>query len=225
MSGKKRSSEFFFILLLVSTIIVSVVVLQNKSDFLGKTSAKKQETEDILLGTGWNLVSTTLVTGLDAKAICDLIPPEVSMVSICKYEGSYTCRYCYSVNPTDNFPIIANQGYFISSDYPGTFSLSLTGVRSRNIPLVEGYAMVGFPKSDRKLMASKLCGRYQETSYKILKLNKYLDNGTYQEYDCEIKSQNDFEIEKNKAYWVMSELITKPRSGKNVKVRPSVPRK
>lgn len=222
MAQRKIKGEFFFILLLITTVIVSVVILQNRKSVMVSSSAKKTGTENILLSNGWNLVSTTLDTGLDAKSVCNLAQP--TKLGICKYNKGYVCRACGNPTSTENFPIVANEGYFIYSWLSGYYNLSLTGVHSQSIPFLEGYAIVGFPKeSEDGAMASKLCGRYLGTDHVITKINKYTENGTYLEYSCSSNTSVDFQIERNKAYWVLSELLEKPGSSKSVKDKPSVP--
>lgn len=223
MGKKVGAKNFFFVILSVGTLILSVYILQNRRILIEQSSAKRVETESITLPTGWSVVSTTLVTDLDAKALCGQIP---SKGEICRYPGQYVCRACFNVMSTENFPIAANEGYFIFSDSPDSYNLTFTGVRSRNVPLLEGSSMVGFPNvHERKIMASDLCGRYPGTNLSIMKINNYQTDGTWLEYICGSSLSHNFQIVKNKAYFVLSEIVSKPGSSRNLKFKPSTPQR
>lgn len=223
MKKKVGVKDFTFVMVLVATLFTSVVVLQNRKALIDKSSAKKTEVEDIALSPGWNMISTSLETDLDAKTLCGQL---TSGDSVCRFRDQYQCWYCNTTIPINvNFSIQANEGYFV---YSGSVAnLNFSGIKSYDVSLAEGSVMAGFPKaSQQKIMASELCGRYPSTDLNVVKILKYkhlVANDYYYEKDCGDPNSDDFVIESGAGYWVTSELITKPGSSKNLKFKPSVP--
>lgn len=221
----KKSFNLIFILALVATLVTSVAVIQGRKAFLSKSSAKKVESETIVLNQGWNAVSTTLETGIDAKSMCLQLTGRSA--AICEYQNRYNCYYCDS-SSGENFQIVANGGLFIYNNLDPV-NINFIGVKTYDVPIDIGVKFVGFPRNNEaSLMASDLCGKYLGTDVVIKWLMGYglnVDNN-YQtkNFNCEGLPKQNFEIDRNGAYYVLVDSFSAPGQAEIKDFKPQTPK-
>lgn len=159
MGGKVGAKNFFFVILSVGTLILSVYILQNRSTFIDKTSAKRVKDESITyhLLKGSNFISIPYETGKTSRDLCDEIDGAL-LIEIWNYTGqNLSNEICGDTPFPTNYKHQINsfEGVFVVTDKPSVWKV--TGRRANpNIKLRDKWNAigVGMPHIRR---ASDLC--------------------------------------------------------------------
>ena len=153
-----------------------------------------------LLEAGWNLWSTPMVVdGLTAKGLLEAIGPSGFVVT--KYDQAQGRYITYVVNDTsDDFPIIAGEGYFVYALEKTSFVLRGHFEALPTHELSSGWNFIGYSQL-KPIMASELLTMV-DGSYGLVVTCYDRDTSRYYSYVLGDGPSEDFAITQGNAYFL-----------------------
>jgi len=209
---KNNKFRFFEVILITAAIIISIFVIQTKTNTTSSASEKNETS--FIISPGWNLVSPSFSTSMTAKSFCK----EFSQItSVVKWESQSWKEYACKNPVIANFPILANNGYFIRVDVPETIIWKDRGkLLKPGFKFEEGWNVTGIvPSLTGYKNADDICLKSPNPNFKILEINRWY-NGGWNAHVCEYPF-NNFSLEDNKAYFIKAVLVG---SNPNKKIAP-----